>query len=231
MTTYTSQPDGTDGLDTWIYQNDPTYNKGTETTMQVGFSAITSEIARGLLKFDLSVGTNPPPSSAIISSAVISLNCTDCNVTRTLALYQCLRGWVEAQATWNIWSTGNNWTTAGAGSDGNDYSSTELGSVSVASTGNKDITLNSSGLAVVQGWIDGTIANNGFVLRNTAETTQKNYFAASDHATANSRPKIVVEYTAGGPTGVKKVSTVAVADIKKISGVAIADIKKVSGVG
>jgi len=34
-----------------------------------------------------------------------------------------------------------------------------------------------------------------------------------------------------GPTGVKKVSGVAVASIKKISGVAVADIKKVSGVG
>ena len=35
-----------------------------------------------------------------------------------------LRNWSETTSTWNNYSTGNAWTTAGARSDGNDRSAT-----------------------------------------------------------------------------------------------------------
>jgi hypothetical protein len=195
MTTYTTQPDGTDGIDTMLNEQLPTTNHGTETVTSVGYNTSSSNKRRGLLKFDLSKGTNPPPSTATASSAVITLNCSTYNVTRTLATYQVLRDWVEAQVTWNIWKTSNNWTTAGCGSAGNDYVNTDLGSVSVTGTGTVTLTLNAAGLAIVQGWIDGSIANYGLLLKHTAETTERNVYDSSDNATAGNRPQLVIEYT------------------------------------
>ena len=43
------------------------------------------------------------------------------------------RDWVEAQVTWNIYSTGNSWQTAGA-TGANDYDSSAVGSGSFANT-------------------------------------------------------------------------------------------------
>jgi len=195
MPTYTSQPDAANGIDNRIYEGSPDTNAGTANTIDVGLQTTKR---RGLLKFNLAIGTNPPPAAAIVTSAVINLTCIAYYVTRTLAFYQCLRAWVELESTWNVYSTGNNWTTAGAGSDGNDYVSTELGSASVTGTGAVAITLNASGIAIVQGWVNGTIANNGFILRHTAETDDKNTYGSSDHATAESRPQFVIEYLLGG---------------------------------
>jgi hypothetical protein len=52
-------------------------------------------------------------------------------------VHQLLRtDWVEGQATWNIYKTSNNWSTAGAAGAGTDYSSTVIDEVAVPSTGN-----------------------------------------------------------------------------------------------
>jgi hypothetical protein len=192
MTTYTTQPDGTDGIDSTLNETIPTTNLSTDTTFACG---LNTDLRRGIIKFDLSKGTNPPPSNATISSAVLTLQCTNYFVTRTLAMYQCLRDWVEAQVTWNIWKTSNNWTTAGAGSNGNDYNNTDLGNVSVTGTGTVTLTFNAAGLVIVQGWIDGSIANYGLILRHTAETTNRNNYGSSDNATSGNRPQLVIEYT------------------------------------
>jgi len=43
---------------------------------------------------------------------------------------------VETEATWNIRSTGNNWTTAGAGSSASDYYATAYGSLDLTTVSN-----------------------------------------------------------------------------------------------
>jgi hypothetical protein len=195
MTTYTSQRD-TSGVDDCIIREKlATTNYGTTDPIIIGYGSATSTILRALYRFDLSLGTNPPPAGAVVQSASITLNCSAAPVARTLAFYQCLRAWVEAQATWNIWKTSNNWSTAGAASDGNDYASTELGSLMVNSTGSKVITLNASGIAVVQGWINDPSSNCGFVARHTAETTGNNSYDSAENGTAGNRPLLTIEYT------------------------------------
>ena len=49
---------------------------------------------------------------------------------------------------------------------------------------------------LVQGWIDGSIANYGVVLKDIDETTTKacKGFYASDWGTAGQRPKLVISY-------------------------------------
>jgi len=190
MITYTSQPAEADGIDTYINQDTPTTNYGTLVNIPVGLFIGSSLPLRGLLKFDLSKGENPPePGITVVGSPKITIYCEQYSVARTLALYECLLDWVEGQATWNIWKTGSDWTTGGAGSDGNDYLSAVLGSVAITGTGSYDIDIPAS---IVQKWID--TQNYGMVLRHTVETTNFNRYSSSDNVTAENRPKLTFDY-------------------------------------
>jgi hypothetical protein len=203
MTTYTTQPDETDGIDTYIDESAATTNYGTNAEIKIGAGSGALS-ARTLLKFDLTKGTNPPPLSAVASSAVITLylNSEASSNAVTMDFYKALRNWVEAQATWNVYSTGNNWGTAGCANTTTDRENTILAQLSLSATeaaGSKTITLNADGLAVVQGWINGTISNYGLLAKTSSEAANTRYlFASATDATSGNRPKLVVEYIAGG---------------------------------
>jgi hypothetical protein len=87
------------------------------------------QAVRGPVQFSVTWGTDVPPG-AVISLAKLRLYyCSypvDDPVGRSIyALRLLRRDWVELEATWNIYKTGSSWTTAGAGSDGNDYTSVD----------------------------------------------------------------------------------------------------------
>jgi len=197
MATYTSQQDTSGVDDSILREKEATTNYGNTDPILIGYGSATTTILRGIFRFDLSLGTNPPPVGAVVSAASVTLNCASYNTSKTLIVYQCLRAWVENQVTWNIWKTSNNWSTAGAASDGNDYSSTDLGTLAVTSTGSKVINLNASGIAVVQGWVNGTTANNGFIIRHTVEATNNNTYSSAENGTAGNRPLLTIEWLAG----------------------------------
>lgn len=91
--------------DTFLRSNAPTVNYGSDGGFYVG------GIYRELLKFYF----DWLPADAIIESAILKLYLAaeySSNAT-TMSLYRTKRAWVELQATWNIYSTGNNWQTAG----------------------------------------------------------------------------------------------------------------------
>jgi hypothetical protein len=78
------------------------------------------ERARALLQFQ--IPTEIP--AAEVQFGFLRLYWTYIGASAAAKVFRVLRTWVEAQATWTIWSTGNNWTTAGCSSDGNDYTTT-----------------------------------------------------------------------------------------------------------
>ena len=191
MPTYTIQPSSATN-DTSISSKNPTTNY-TSSNFFIGDHNADTNVNRGLLKFDLS----PIPSNATIVSAILTLTPITDNSdnTRTLRVYRQKRVWVHSEATWNIYSSGNNWQTAG-GFGANDCEQTDIGSVSIASnqtlnTG-VDITLSAS---AIQEIIDGIWTNNGFLLKVDTESDDMFVYASSVHATASYRPKLVVEYT------------------------------------
>ena len=198
MTTYTSQPDATDGIDTFIDDSATSTNYGTETRIAVGEWNSGSSVCRGLLKFDFTKGTNPPPSNVTVLSATLYLYAVQdlTNNVRTIRAYRVLRNWVEGQATWNVYSTGNNWGTAGCSNTTTDRLATDMGNTSVANPPT-DITI-SLDTATVLGWINGTINNYGMLLKVDTETDDQTGWGSSDNATAGLRPKLVVEYFSGG---------------------------------
>ncbi len=195
--TYTSQPDETSGEDTFLRSTNTTTNYGTQPILQVGEFPGVARIHRSLIKFDLS----SIPSTNTVSSAILSLwiNADNSNNARTANAYRVLRNWVESQATWNAWSTGNNWTTAGCGSDGNDADLTNShGSCSFTASetvgAEKQFSMT---VSEIQKFINGTYANNyGWILRMNTETDDQYDFESSSSATASIRPKLVIEHAA-----------------------------------
>ena len=192
MPTYTSQPDGASGIDTVIWSNDANTNFGTGTDIRVGENdSAVNEINRALIKFDLST----IPADAVVTSAILTLTIvTDkSSNVRTQRVFRLKRAWTEAGATWNKYDGTNNWQTAG-GFGADDCEQTDIGSLSLSAseTGAKSWTLDNS---AIQEMISGAFTNNGFLIKADTESNDGYRYASSDHATAGSRPKLVIEYT------------------------------------
>lgn len=195
--TLSLQPDATAGIDNFIELDFATSNFGTSVNLYIGeTNNAVGRTMRTLIKFDVS----SIPANAIITSAIQSLyvNSDFSSNARTARWYRLKRAWVEDQSTWNIYSTGNNWDTAG-GFGANDCEQTDIGSLAFSASETlsvfKDWSLTPS---AVQGWISGAFANNGTLGMMDTELNDGYQFASSDSATAAQRPKLVVVYTTGG---------------------------------
>lgn len=111
--------------------------------------------------------------------------------TASLAPKKLLRAWVEAEASYNNYSTGNAWASVGAGTDGTDRTATPSctldypGGFSVA-----DIvsTSNTQLIADIQAIVGGA-TNNGWRFDGGVSV------GLPGHATAATRPFLTVTYT------------------------------------
>ena len=171
--------------DAWITEDNPTDNFGDMDSAHLQYS--TQD--RQLHEIDLS----SIPSGSTINSATLSIyvyNVT--GGTPNVAAYRILKDWAEMQVTYNNRLTGTAWGTPGLLS-GTDYNAT-----AVANSGNVSaagwVTFNVT--SVVQGWVSGTYANEGLLLRLTSAGHL--YTRMADYTTASERPKLVVNYTSGG---------------------------------
>ena len=59
--------------------------------------------------------------------------------------------------------------------------------------GAKTIILNAAGVAMVQGWVNGTVANNGLLIKS-ASTTDGLDIRSSEYSTVASRPMLTIQY-------------------------------------
>jgi Disaggregatase related repeat. len=199
MTTYSSQPDGASGYDTVLSDSAATTNYGALQAIVVGERNDSAAKRRSLIKFDLS----SIPSYSFVTSAKLYLTIeTDFSSnSRDFKIYRALRDWVEMEATWNIWSTGNNWTTAGCGGNGTDADLTTAWATrtfSSSESGEVYWTFSATGIAELQKIISGTYTNYGWLIKADTETDDAYSFWSSDYATSTDRPKLVIEYTTGG---------------------------------
>jgi len=195
---YSSQP-GSEGLDTRILSSSPTSNYGTQTLLAVGEPNDAPGIYRTLVQFDLS----SIPSSPSISAGTLSLyQVTDrSSNARTFRVYRQKRAWVESEATWNIYSTGNSWSSAG-GFGADDCEQTDICDVamSASETNNefKDLELDgqSSDYAELEAMCGNSpsFTNNGFLIKADTESDDCYQYSSSDEATASQRPKLAITY-------------------------------------
>ncbi len=192
MSVLTIQPSD---IDTYLNQTNPTTNYGGSTTLRVA-SDIANGAERPLLKFDFS----SLPDGAVISAAVLSL--------RYYAKYGAVGGrtywayeltqteWVELEATWNNYKSGNAWAAAGGDYIEGDGASTIVPSLSG--------WMNWNVLALVQHFQSshGKVAH--FLVRDSDESADPYciaYFRSNAYPTdITLRPKLVITYTAAGTT-------------------------------
>lgn len=113
--------------DSDIMQGAPTSNYSTQTALALAYDAAEEQSKAALLRFAM-----PESLSSIISAtlSVYAYQEDDC----AASIYYVKRNWVNAQVTWNEYSTGNGWQTAGC-RGANDKSSVSMGSLSMTSVG------------------------------------------------------------------------------------------------
>lgn len=199
--TFDEQPDGTDGIDTFVAEGAATTNYGTTTTLRI-HNAAGATRRRGLVKFDLST----IPAGASLTSGMFSLwQTAGYGSGYTVSAYRILSansGWTEAGATWNTRDGSNAWagdsgadggTDAGCSQSGTDYNATAIGTCTWGNTADAEnsFSLDTTELAAM-------ISDNAgfYVIHPHAD--DRIAVHASDSATAGYRPKLVIEYTAGG---------------------------------
>lgn len=125
----------------------------------------------------------------VVSDAFFTFNVVTGQAgAETIHFQKILRAWVETEATWNIYSTGNNWGTAGcnATSDRDTADSCVISYPGGFATGDIDSTTNSTLIAEVEAIINGTLANNGWKFLSVPS------MAMPANATATIRPILTV---------------------------------------
>jgi hypothetical protein len=202
--TYINQPDETDGIDTYINENAGTSNYGANAVISVGDNSVLdpTKTRRGLLKFDLTLGTSPPPSSATVLAAKIYLTVTASLSGSPLAYgrpftgHRLLRNWSESQATWEVYTTGNNWGTEGASAATDRSSSISCSFQAPVGTTVGDVLVADIDLSLVQGWVDGSISNYGLLIIDSDEHSGELglSFGSANESTVSKRPKIEISY-------------------------------------
>lgn len=178
---------GTD--DTKLRSSAATTNYGTDGEISIS-SSYFGQVNVSLLRFS---GISNITGPVTVSTATTSLYETQFQGTSPMAanVHRIKRAWVESEATYNIYSTSNNWETAGA-AGANDIDTTPIASPSLTNTsGYQDIT----GLAAdFEDWINGTYTNDGHKLAGN-EADDQWYFRTSE-GTDGQRPYVTIDYSA-----------------------------------
>lgn len=187
---------GTD--DVKLKESTPTTNLEDQNLEVTSFAS--GDRATSLVRF---TGLSNITGPVTVSSATLSLFHTDNNGTNTVDVHRCLRAWVAAQATWNVYSTGNSWTTAGGVGTGTDIVTTASASAAITGTGSYQDWTSSQLAQDVQDWINGVNTNNGWLLkRNDFSAFNSTFDGFTDgvNGTPASCPKLTFTYTSSGGT-------------------------------
>ena len=173
--------------DNLLYAGTATTNYGAST--EAAFGGVTTNRRHYLVEFDLS----SLPASAQIQSVKFkfTVNSVQNANSITVNAYRVYRDWVEMQSTWNIYSTGNNWGTAGCENTTTDRTSVSSGSVAVTTTGAYEIDIDLDEFATL--WAD----NKGLMIARTGGDTSSYKIFPTREGAAN-KPELVIEYTVGG---------------------------------
>jgi len=180
----------TNAADTSILKDYPTYNGGSDTYGRAQRYS-DGNFIRSLMRW------TTPASLGTITAIKLYVWAHDIETTaKDVSIYNCLRtDWVESEATWNIYKTGNNWTTAGCSGAGTDYDSTAIDVIATpASAQWVNFALYGTGAdaPITPGW--STTYN--FMLRSPEDATGGFAFFFKEYTTDTSkRPYLEITYT------------------------------------
>ncbi len=185
-----SNPDDSYGRST-----SPSTNFGTEA------SVISDGVAQdpsngnfgevvGILKWNIS----SIPATATVSSASITVNLTN-NSSGDYNFLTQTGAWTEGSVAWNNFNFGG----------------TVLGSIPAFAFGSTTVVLNASGIALIQGWVDGSISNDGILIR-TSGTNNSIAFDSKDSSGSPATLEVVYTNDPIGDGDPPEIDSVIVAD-------------------
>lgn len=189
--------------DNFMDSENPATNNSSDATLSLGdASTASSQDTVSTLTFDVAgnVTAGHTVTSATLSLFEYQAGKSGAGNQTTLTVRRILRNWVNAQETFNQYSTGNNWTTGGARGNGTDRSSTDSATLAIDSTAAGtfiDIT-GTQLTSDVQDMLDNSASNFGWGLYSDGSSPgvldySYNFFRSSNYATAGDRPKLVIE--------------------------------------
>lgn len=190
--TYRILQNGSEGYagtaDAYIYQYAPTTNYDGSDQLRVG----SKQIFATLLRFDLA----QIPADSSVQAAWIDLFASGWGGSAaTISAYRVLRGVTHSEATWNLAAAASPWALPGANSVGTDRAGQPERSFD-ATTVLRWYTFDVTSLA--QQWVEGSLANNGVLLRGASSTSAAVfYFASANHGNAALRPRMVIAFIPG----------------------------------
>ena len=136
------------------------------------------------------------PNSKILS-AKVKLNCYSATSSgnETMDIHRLGRAYVESEATWNEYSSGNAWTVAGADGAGTDRATAFMyQALPSATTGIFHIYA----LNLVEFNLMRAAAGYGMVFKMEGDAGDLRYYWSSDTGTVANRPIMEVTVSAGG---------------------------------
>ncbi len=174
--------------DSLLRKTSPNQNKGSDTEFWADGVSQDPEVAlygelASAIKWDLSA----IPPNATVTSVEVSFNVFNDAPVNT-NLYSILTPWTEENVTWNV--------AADPSVVGDDI----LGVISPFTFNENIVVLNQDGIDLVQGWVDGSIENNGFFIQIDGLNNNGIGIHSSEAGTLTSRPKITISYTVSGDT-------------------------------
>ena len=179
--------------DTMLISDGADTNYGTNALVSVGELRAATSVRRSLIKFDLTSYLGNSVCEATLRLYDPGDDYTD--NARTMNVYRSIRAWTEDGATWNHYTGTSDWGTVGSGNSTTDYDNNVVGSITMpnpAAAGYVEITLDPK---YINEWLDGTLANNGFLLMMATETDDGHVFNSND--AASNKPELVLTFGGG----------------------------------
>ena len=185
--------------DTWLREGVPTTNYDGTTPIEAT-KYNTGDWSTCLFKFTGLASISGPVT---VSAATLYVYCSTVAGNQTITAKRILRNVVTNQATWNIYSTGNNWGTAGCFSDGTDRVAASSGAVVNPGSGGYIAFTNAQLISDVENMINGSVNNYGWLLERTDSQNDFNFirFESAEGADGQ-RPYLDITYTASGSSPV-----------------------------
>jgi len=140
-----------------------------------------------LLRFDLSI----IPAGSQVRQARLELYLTSGTRDMTLAAYQLLRGWDEAQATWKSPRSGEQWAQDGASGEWVDVVPYQASEALLHASG-EWVSLPLTNL--VDAWVADPASNHGVILRLHGNVSTEYSVASSEHWKTEWHPKLFITY-------------------------------------
>ncbi len=175
--------------DTHVDAYSPNSNYSASSPLRAGYKQRRASI----VKFNLA----PIPQEAVIESATLQLYADGWSGDSVpLSVYYITRTNVISEVTWEAASASQQWGQPGCEDTTTDRRASPEASVIVNRI---DRWWEFDVAAVVQGWADGSLVNNGLLLRGDSSYSSHYINFSSSEAVLTERPKLVVTYRGPAP--------------------------------